>query len=68
MAAANCDENEENYVSDTCNTNRSEMDKNFLVYVSVEGISSFTRKMEKIYGVEKDEVKTGETTFSYNKE
>ena len=31
------------------------MDKNFQIYVSIEGISSFTRKMEKIYGVEKDE-------------
>ena len=57
MAAASCDENEENYDSDTCNTNRSEMDKNFLISVSIEGISSFTRKMEKIYGVEKDEGK-----------
>ena len=33
------------------------MDKNFLIFVSVEGISSFTRKIEKIYGVEKDEGK-----------
>ena len=33
------------------------MDKNFLIPVSVEGISSFISKMEKIYNVEKDEGK-----------
>ena len=51
------DENEENYDSNTCNTNRSEIDKNFLISVSDEGISSFIRKMEKIYSVETDEGK-----------
>lgn len=51
------DENEENEESITCNTNRSEMDKNFLISVSVEGISSFLSKMEKIQNVEKDERK-----------
>jgi hypothetical protein len=42
------DKNEENYESTaSCSTNISKMDKNVLISVSVQGISSFFTKMEK---------------------
>jgi hypothetical protein len=52
------DENEENDESTaSCSTSRSKMDKNVLISVSVQGISSFFTKMENIYKAEKDEGK-----------
>lgn len=52
------DENEENDESTaSCSTYISKIDKNILISVSVQGISSFFTKMEKLYKAEKDEGK-----------
>ena len=52
MAAASCDENEENYDSDTCNTNRSEMDKTFLILSQLKAYRHSQGKWKK-YTVQK---------------